>query len=122
MIENKVFSKKPYQRPLSNDFIHAVKLNQMEKVTILLEKNRYLVFDFDFYNMTGLHWACKKGLVEMAELLIKNHADVDAVDILHRTPLYLAIQGEHLTLVEVFQYLKLDSFKEQSISLVDLLH
>ena len=91
MIENKVFSKKPYQRPLSNDFIHAVKLNQMEKVNLLLEKNRYLVFDFDFYNMTGLHWACKKGLVEMAELLIKNHADVDAVDILHRTPLYLAI-------------------------------
>lgn len=91
MIENKVFSKKPYQRKMSNEFIHAVKLNQMDRVNELLEYNRYLVFDFDFYNMTALHWACKKGLVEMVELLIKNHADVDAVDILHRTPLYLAI-------------------------------
>lgn len=76
---------------MSNEFIHAVKLNQIDKVNELLDFNRYLVFDFDFYNMTGLHWACKKGLIDMAELLIKNHADVDAVDILHRTPLYLAI-------------------------------
>ncbi|CAD8176508.1 unnamed protein product [Paramecium pentaurelia] len=100
MIENKVFSKKPYQRKMSNEFIHAVKLNQMDRVNELLEYNRYLVFDFDFYNMTALHWACKKGLIEMVELLIKNHADVDAVDILHRTPLYLAIQGNHLVIIE----------------------
>ncbi|CAD8094367.1 unnamed protein product [Paramecium sonneborni] len=100
MIENKVFSKKPYQRKMSNEFIHAVKLNQKDRVNELLEQNRYLVFDFDFYNMTALHWACKKGLIEMVELLIKNHADVDAVDILHRTPLYLAIQGNYLEIVE----------------------
>lgn len=59
----------------------------------MLEHNQYLVFDFDYFNMTGLHWACKKGNFEMAELLIKHHCDVDAVDVLHRTPLFLAIEG-----------------------------
>lgn len=37
----------------------------------------------------------------MVELLIKNHSDVDAVDILHRTPLYISIEGNHNKIVEV---------------------
>lgn len=41
--------------------------------------------------MTALHWASKKGLYEMSELLIKYHSDVDALDIMNRSPLYLAI-------------------------------
>lgn len=49
------------------------------------------MFDFDFFNMSALHWASKKGLYEMAEILIKFHSDVDGIDILNRTPLYLAI-------------------------------
>lgn len=50
-----------------------------------------MVFDYDFYNMTALHWACKKGYLEIAEILLKHHSDIDGVDILYRTPLILAI-------------------------------
>lgn len=41
--------------------------------------------------MTALHWACKKGYYDLAQLLLKYHSDVDGIDILNRTPLYLAI-------------------------------
>lgn len=51
--------------------------------------------------MTALHWSSKKGLYEMTEFLIKNHADVDAIDILNRTPLYLSIQENNIPIVEV---------------------
>ncbi|CAD8192657.1 unnamed protein product [Paramecium pentaurelia] len=101
MLQKQIFSKKPYQKPYSQEFIHAVKLNQLEKVRQYLEKNQYLVFEFDFFNMSALHWSCKKGLYEMSELLIKYHADVDAIDIMNRTPLYLAIQENNITTIEL---------------------
>ncbi|CAD8119429.1 unnamed protein product [Paramecium sonneborni] len=101
MVQKQIFSKKPYQKPYSQEFIHAVKLNQIEKVHQYLEKNQYLVFDFDFFNMSALHWSSKKGLYEMTELLIKYHADVDAIDILNRTPLYLAIQENNIPIIEL---------------------
>ncbi|CAD8179115.1 unnamed protein product [Paramecium pentaurelia] len=101
MLQKQIFSKKPYQKPNSKEFIHAVKLNQLEKVKQYLEKNKYIIFDFDYFNMTALHWSSKKGLYEMTEFLIKNHADVDAIDILNRTPLYLSIQENNIPIVEL---------------------
>ncbi|CAD8111520.1 unnamed protein product [Paramecium sonneborni] len=101
MLQKQIFSKKPYQKPNSQEFIHAVKLNQLEKVKQYLDKNKYIVFDFDYFNMTALHWSSKKGLYDMTEFLIKNHADVDAIDILNRTPLYLAIQENNIPIIEL---------------------
>ncbi|CAD8203156.1 unnamed protein product [Paramecium octaurelia] len=101
MLQKQIFSKKPYQKLYSQEFIHAVKLNQLEKVRQYLDKNQYLVFDFDFFNMSALHWSSKKGLYEMSELLIKYHADVDAIDIMNRTPLYLAIQENNIPIIEL---------------------
>ena len=76
-------------------------------------KNQYLVFDFDYFNMSALHWSSKKGLYEMSELLIKYHADVDAIDILNRTPLYLAIQENNIPIIEVIVLIRfLVTFKE----------
>jgi ankyrin repeat protein len=54
------------------------------------------VFDYDFYNMTALHWACKKGYYNIAELLLNYQSDIDGVDILYRTPLILSIEENHL--------------------------
>ncbi|CAK58172.1 unnamed protein product (macronuclear) [Paramecium tetraurelia] len=101
MLQKQIFSKKPYQKPNSQEFIHAVKLNQLDKVKQYIEKNKYIIFDFDYFNMTALHWSSKKGFYEMTEFLIKNHADVDAIDILNRTPLFLAIQENNIPIIEL---------------------
>lgn len=61
VMKHKIFSKKPYEKPLSKELIHAAKKNNVEELRNLLEMNPYLVFDFDYYNMSALHWACKKG-------------------------------------------------------------
>lgn len=98
-MKNKVFSKKPYEKPLSKELIHATKKNGFEEVKNLLLINPYLVFDFDYYNMSALHWACKKGYSEIVDLLMSYHADIDAIDVLNRTPLILAIQGNYLEIV-----------------------
>lgn len=51
--------------------------------------------------MTGLHWACKKGYLNLVELLLNYKADVDAVDLLHRTPLILSIEENHLDITHL---------------------
>jgi len=41
--------------------------------------------------MTGLHWSARRGYYELTELLLKYSSHIDAMDILGRTPLYLAL-------------------------------
>ena len=43
--------------------------------------------------MTGLHWAAKRGHIEICEYLIKNNAHIDALDIMGRSPYMLAMTG-----------------------------
>lgn len=40
--------------------------------------------------MTGLHWAAKRGSVNIVKLLISYNSDVDAKDLVDRTALYIA--------------------------------
>lgn len=69
-MQHKIFSKKPYEKQYSKEFILAAKKNKIEEIENLLQISPYLVFDYDFYNMTALHWACKKGYYNIAELLL----------------------------------------------------
>ena len=41
--------------------------------------------------MTGLHWAAKRGNYEICEILLKNNDHVNALDIMGRTALELAM-------------------------------
>lgn len=45
--------------------------------------------------MTGLHWAAKRGFANLVKILIQYNADVDAKDIVDRTPLYIATDYAH---------------------------
>ncbi|CAD8146002.1 unnamed protein product [Paramecium pentaurelia] len=101
VMEHKIFSKKPYEKKYSKEFIHAAKQNKIEEIENYLQINPYLVFEYDFYNMTALHWACKKGYIQMVEILLKYHSDIDGVDILYRTPLILSIKEDHLDVAHI---------------------
>ena len=88
-----VFSHKPYEKELSRKFIDACKDNEIDTIKELLKKDRYLVYDFDYIGLTGLHWGCKFGHGDQAEIQCQANADVEARDTLGRTPLYFAIQS-----------------------------
>jgi ankyrin repeat protein len=46
-----------------------------------------------------LHWAIKKDHTKIASYLIQKGSDIDAVDILGRTPLSFAIENNNIKLV-----------------------
>lgn len=73
-------------------------------IRALLQKNRFLVFDFDYLQMTALHWACKKGHIQAAKILIEHDSDIDAEDIVGRTPLYIAFDMCHNKIAQYLLY------------------
>ena len=98
--ESQIIPTEPYHHPFSRTFINYCKTNEAYTVKRLIDKNKTLVYQFDDIGMTGLHWACKRGCQEVGIELIKSKAHLNAEDILHRTPLYFAIQSRSLKLVQ----------------------
>ena len=50
--------------------------------------------------MTALHWASKKGNGAITQfLIIQGLVDIDAEDVIGRTPLYLALENSNYDIV-----------------------
>ncbi|CAD8127621.1 unnamed protein product [Paramecium sonneborni] len=101
VIQKQVFSKKAFSCQFSKEFIFASKQNRIEQMQSFLITHPYLVFQYDYYNMTALHWACKYGWLDMVRLLLHYHADFDALDLMNRTPLSIAIMENHQEIVKL---------------------
>ncbi len=48
-----------------------------------------------------LQWACEKGVLDMADVLIKYKADVNKKDINGNSPLMVACRNGHLDIVQL---------------------
>ena len=68
----------------------------------LLRKDKFLVYDYDNVEQSGLHWAAKRAHLHVVKELIENGAYIDIYDIGKRTPLFLAAKCNHF---EVVKYL-----------------
>jgi ankyrin repeat protein len=88
---NKAFPKKPYEREHSEAFIKAAKKNDLRTMKKLLLTSRYLVYAYDWTNMTALHWAAKRGHLEVCQWLLDQRADPGSLDAIERCPLYYAM-------------------------------
>lgn len=52
----------------------------MSLVASYLERNSYFVYEYDYFQQTGLHWAAKRGFLEMCQLLMSYRANIKALD------------------------------------------
>lgn len=66
----------------------AVYAGSYDTVVVLIEKGAKINLSTYEEKMTPLHIACQQNWKEIAEYLIKNGANVNALNILHRTPLH----------------------------------
>ena len=112
LIKNKIskknlknFPKKSYDKKHSKEFILACKLGQKSKIKEFLKINKFLVYEFDYFNMTGLHWSVKRGHHEIISLLLENRSYYAFKDINDRTPIYYAIENKDpISLYKLFFY------------------
>jgi ankyrin repeat protein len=82
--------------PVFGGEIHdAVKAGDLAKVEALLKDNPKLAFSWNYRGASPLHLAAQWGHTNIAELLLANHAEANAVDSHNATPLHLAAQWGH---------------------------
>jgi ankyrin repeat protein len=91
-----------------NPLHEAVLEGDLKKVKALLKRTPDLVFSKDESGMTPLHPAARRGDKDVAELLLANHAAVNAKNIDGQTPLHWAALNGHKDLVQLLLANKAD--------------
>lgn len=85
-------SSTAFVNELTSHLLTAIKELNFKESSYLLNKNKYLVLDFDFYKQTPLHWASKRNFYDLIPLIISCGANINAKDSIGRTPLHLAME------------------------------
>jgi hypothetical protein len=96
MISNKAFGIQG-----SRDFMKACKDGDLRKAKYMLTDNRWLSQIKDHVNQTALHWAARRGNLEIAKLLIEQGCFVDSRDIAGRSPLHVACKFNYHDIVRI---------------------
>ena len=87
-------------RPKSKELIQYAKNGDIESIKSLLERNRYLVYDYDSVHQTALHWAAKRNYPDVIKLLVSYGSFIDAKTLGDRTPLFLASKWGNIRAVK----------------------
>ena len=86
--------------PQSTDAVTAVQYGFYDRVVELLDADGSLANSKDKDGVTLLHWAALNNRIEIAKLLHKRGAEVDAIGgVLHSTPLFWAIREGKVEMV-----------------------
>jgi len=79
----------------------ASRKNQYEMVEYLIS-NRYCYIDEDDISLnTSLHIACENNCYKTAEVLLRYHANINAVNASYSTPLHIACEYDNLNIVKL---------------------
>ena len=100
-LSKKVFPSKPFELRGSEEFIEAVKFNNMDIVKQGLNRSTDYLVQFDYFRQTPFHWAAKLGYYEMLKLFLKHSKMVNTYDREYRTPIFLAALNNHKKCVEI---------------------
>jgi ankyrin repeat protein len=108
-VSNKIFERKG-----SFLFFSAIKSNDYSYLEIQLKKNPLLVFDVNHNFETALHVACKRSSLDIVKLLLKNKADVNALDSAGRSPLFIGLQKQDVEICRHLLYFGAYPFSNRS--------
>ena len=97
-------SIQPFSNKESYTLICAIKDKDINNINKLLKNNYFLVYDFDHFKQTPLHWAAKRNVYQVISLIVSKGANVNAKDHTGRTPLHVAAAYNNLEAVEALVY------------------
>ena len=100
-LSKKIFPGKPFELRGSEEFMDAVKFNNIELVKQGLERSNDYIIQYDYYLQTPFHWAAKLGYYDLLKILLQYSKMVNIYDRDLRTPLYLAALNNHKKCVEI---------------------
>ena len=95
---------KPFEHNETKLLLTAIKDGNNSLVYDLIMKNNLLIYDFDYFHQTVLHWMAKRNKFNMIKFAIKKGAVINAIDSVGRTPLHLACYFQNIESVMILLY------------------
>ena len=92
VIKNYKKPKNSYFYPNSHDLFFAIKSKNIKLAEQILDSNKHLVLDFDYFGMTSLHWAAKYNCYQIIPKLFEYGSHIDAINYIGDTPLLISIK------------------------------
>ena len=84
--------KKSYAFKFTRDLFFAIKTKNFKLANNILDSNKYIVLDYDYFNMTALHWAAKYNFYQIIPKIIEYGSHVNKQDYIGNTPLLVCVK------------------------------
>jgi cytohesin len=95
-------------KPFSNEgtfrLICAIKDKDVNVINYILDHDSFLVYDFDNFKQTPLHWAAKRNVYEVISKMLYKGANINALDEAGRTPLHVSVENESFESTQILLY------------------
>ncbi|CAD8067047.1 unnamed protein product [Paramecium primaurelia] len=88
---------------MENDYLAAIKNNDLQTLKLILISDVTLVKTKDFIGQTGLHLAAKRNYYDICQELINYNVDVFAIDYASRTARQLAEKYQYFKVAKLIQ-------------------
>ena len=96
VIENYHKPKHSYYFPNSHDLFFAIKSKNIKLAEKLLDAEKYLVLDFDYFKMTALHLAAKYNFYQIIPKLFEYGSHMDDKNYIGDTPLLISVKHKYM--------------------------
>ena len=100
-LAKKIFPSKPFELRGSEEFMDAVKFNNIKLVKQGLVRDTDYLIQYDYFRQTPFHWAAKLGYSDLLKIIVQYSKMVNTFDRELRTPLFLAALNNHKKCVEI---------------------
>ena len=88
--------KYSYGFPATHELLFSIRTKNLKMVNKLLDKYKYLVLDYDYFNMTPLHWAVKYNFYQIIPKLVGYGANVNSQNYIGETPLLIGVKRKFM--------------------------
>lgn len=96
IIENYKIPTASYGFFNTHELIFAIKSKNIKLASNIIDNNRNIVLDYDYFNMTPLHWAAKCNFYHIIPKLIEYGAYVDEKNFVGETPLLISVKHNYI--------------------------
>ena len=76
----------------THDLFFSIKTKNLKIANIILDNNKYIVLDYDYFSMTALHWAAKYNFYQIIPKIVEYGSQVDKKNYIGDTPLLISVK------------------------------
>ena len=76
----------------TRDLFFSIKTKNLKLANSILDNNKYIVLDYDYFNMTALHWAAKYNFYQIIPKIVEYGSLIDKKNYIGDTALLISVK------------------------------